>query len=424
MRNIFRNTIWILPAGILLGFLLLLASFLLPGSLCKQREKAAAVILKEEGTYPLENYSRRQLDNYTDSLMLLEAAYEGDESLLAKAVNIYCKAERGRSPAATLADQLDPETVEIYRDDYPRYWHGFLIFLKPVYALLGYNGIRTQNLVLQHGLLMAILLLLHRRRSAALFPFVLMILFWAPTAIGKSLQFSSIYYVVLLESLLLLWQPGGLLRGERVGYLFLFSGMAVAYLDLLTYPTAALTVPLTLLCMEEARQPGRVRSSVRKLLLCALLWFLGYAGMWAGKWLIAALCNGGAFLDQLLNIMQYRTSATNGLHDHVSRGRALWVNYKMLFENRHLLLLTAFYVLGMLLCWLRQRGGTVRSYGKKLLLFLIPAAIAVGWNLIMSNHSTVHCYYTFRTQAPVLFSLLTALSMAAGEAPEGTGRAA
>lgn len=418
MKKILRNCIWIVPAGILLGFLLLLLSFLFPGALCARQEKAAAAILKEEGTYPLEIYSQRQMDNYTDSLMLLEAADEGTESLLDKAVNIYHTAEKGRSPAATLADQLEPGTVKTYRNAYSRYWHGFLIFLKPAYALLGFNGIRTLNLAIQHGLLTALLLLLYRRRTACLLPFLLTVLFLAPTAIGKSLQFSSVYYIILIESILLLWNPKQLLSGDRVGYLFLFSGMLTAYLDLLTYPTAALTVPLVLLCVRELREETGRREALRRMLLCVLLWFVGYAGMWAGKWLIAAAYNGGDFVTGLLNTMKKRTSETNAYRDHVSRGRALWVNIKMMFENRHLLLLTAFYAIAQSALCLRSRGGTGKGYGAGLLLFLIPAAVPVGWNLLLSNHGTIHCWFTYRALAPALFSLLTALSLAAGRGEE------
>ena len=414
MKKVFRNSIWILPLGILLGFLLLLGIFSAPVSVDEGRVNAAAAIMKEEGSFPEEVYSRRMLDNYTDSLMLLEAADEGSEALLDRAVNVYYTAEKGRSPVATLADQLEPGTVPTYRHAYARYWHGFLVFLKPAFALLGFHRIRTLNLLIQYSLLMAVLLLIRRRRGAALFPFLLTLLFLAPMAIGKSLQFSSVYYLILIGSLLLLWDPGRILTGDRVGYLFLFSGMAVAYLDLLTYPTAALTMPLVLLCLREVRERTPLRTSLRRVLLCAVLWFLGYSCMWAGKWLIAAACSGGGFVSSLLKTVSTRTSATNGFQDHVSRGRSLWVNIKMLFDNRHLLILTVFYVLAMLARCLKEKGAAVRQYGSSLLLFLIPAAIAMGWNLVLSNHSTIHCYFTYRTQAPALFSLLTALSLAAG----------
>ena len=56
-------------------------------------------------------------------------------------------------------------------------------------------------------------------------------------------------------------------------------------------------------------------------------------------------------------------------------------------ENRHLLILTAFYALAMLIRCLKGKGAAVRQYGLRLLLFLIPAAIAAGWNLLLINHS-------------------------------------
>jgi len=412
MRKIFLNCIWILPCAVALGLALVALSLLLPPADHDSRVLPAADIIRAESPYPQETYSQRMLDNDTDSLMLLEAADAGEEGLLDRAIHVYYTAERGRVPNATLVDQLPPGTVETYRHSYARYWHGFMVFLRPAFALLGYNGIRTLNLVLQHALLMAVLLLLQRRCPACLFPFLLTVLFLAPTAIGKSLQFSSVYYLILISCLLLLWNPKGLLRGDRAGWLFLFSGIAVAYLDLLTWPTAALTLPLVLLCAREYREGRSVRESLRRLGLCALLWFIGYAGMWAGKWLLALVSDGAGFFTNLLEIMGRRSSATNGFQTRVSRGRCLWVNLRTLFENRHLLLLTAFYVLGQGYVLLKGKAAG-RVQLRQLSVFLLPPLIAAGWILLLSNHATVHSWFTYRTLAPGLFSLLTALSLAA-----------
>lgn len=423
MRKIFLNCIWILPCAVALGLALVALSLLFPPADHDSRVLPAADIIRAESPYPLETYSQRMLDNDTDSLMLLEAADAGEEGLLDRAIHVYYTAERGRVPNATLVDQLPPGTVETYRHSYARYWHGFMVFLRPAFALLGYNGIRTLNLALQHALLMALLLLIQRRCPSCLFPFLLTVLFLAPTAIGKSLQFSSVYYLILLECLLLLWNPKGLLRGDRAGWLFLFSGIAVAYLDLLTWPTAALTLPLVLLCAREYRERGAVRESLRRLGLCALLWFVGYAGMWAGKWLLALLFDGGQFLTSLLEVMSRRTSATNGFQTRVSRGRCLWVNLRTLFENRHLLILTVFYMLSQMVLLLRRKSAD-RAPLRRLSVFLLPALIAVGWILLLSNHATVHSWFTYRTLAPGLFSLLTFLSVAAagdGEKENGSG---
>ncbi|MBR1457458.1 MAG: hypothetical protein IJ594_09930 [Oscillospiraceae bacterium] len=413
MKKILKNCIWILPAGVVLGVVLLLFSFLIPASCFQGRLAGAAAVLAQEDVYPLEDYSRRQMDNYTDSIMLLEADYDGPESLWAKAINVYRVGQKGHGPYKAVVDQTRLGDADAYRASYARYWHGFLVFLRPAYAMLGYLGIRHLNMLLQYALLTLLLLLLRWRCPQALLPFILTVLLLAPTAITRSLQFSSVYYVVLFTSLLLLWDPGELLAGDRAAYLFLLAGMATVYLDLLTYPTASLTIPLTLLCAREARGACPPRESLRRVLLCAALWFLGYGCMWAGKWLLAALLGGGDFLESLLNVIRTRSSATNGYNDHVSRTRALWVNVKMLFENRHLLLLTGFYAGAALL--LRLRGLARRGAGadRRLLLFLIPAAIGPCWLLLLSNHSTIHCWFTYRTLAATVFSLLTALGLAA-----------
>ena len=75
-------------------------------------------------------------------------------------------------------------------------------------------------------------------------------------------------------------------------------------------------------------------------------------------------------------------------------------------------------ILTVLLLTRNPRIGEVLIAHAYLLLFLIPAAVPVGWNLLLSNHGTIHCWFTYRALAPALFSLLTALSLAAGRGEE------
>ena len=106
--------------------------------------------------------------------------------------------------------------TSIARESYARYWNGYQIYLKPLLTVLNYGQIRNVNTIVQYLLLLVILKLLLRKYPYGLVPFVIMVLFLAPTAIGKCLMHSHDYYVALLTTLLLLWNPGGKINGENV----------------------------------------------------------------------------------------------------------------------------------------------------------------------------------------------------------------
>ena len=71
---------------------------------------------------------------------------------------------------------------------------------------------------------------------------------------------------------------------DKWGLLFLCIGGVTSYLDLLTYPLVALGAPLILFL--SFRGTATMRSSMRYILTLSSFWVIGYAGMWAGKWVL------------------------------------------------------------------------------------------------------------------------------------------
>ena len=63
----------ILISSIVVGYLLLVLSYLIPLNMGNSNMQYSSMTLSQEGKYPQEIYSRRTLDNFTDSLMLLES---------------------------------------------------------------------------------------------------------------------------------------------------------------------------------------------------------------------------------------------------------------------------------------------------------------------------------------------------------------
>ena len=113
----------IVAAG--LGTLLLWAVYCLPIDSIEQHVRSSAVTIQEEGVYPrLYSWCHSKLDNWTDSIMLLEAADATDASALEKAMLAYRGTIDDSNPAETLIAHYI-QNVEFTRTtDYARYWHG------------------------------------------------------------------------------------------------------------------------------------------------------------------------------------------------------------------------------------------------------------------------------------------------------------
>ena len=68
-----------------------------------------------------------------------------------------------------------------------------------------------------------------------------------------------------------------------------------------------------------------------------------------------------------------------------------------------------FSAISVIALFLKRDQATIQD-AKARLALLIPALIPMLWILVVSNHSWNHTWFTYRTLAPSIFSLLSLLS--------------
>lgn len=125
-----------------LGFALLTAAFCLPLRALRDAEETAA-LFRSEGNRPkaIPTYLGSTGDGYTDALMLSEALYrDPDVGPLEQAVYVY-RLYGSESASADLADLLEGNPTP-FTISYERYWHGFLVLLRPLLMLFSYADLR------------------------------------------------------------------------------------------------------------------------------------------------------------------------------------------------------------------------------------------------------------------------------------------
>ena len=116
----------------------------------------------------------------------------------------------------------------------PRYWHGFVLFLKPMFVFFNLGETYQINTLIRCALCFTTLLLIHKKDKAY---------------VGS--------FLVLLS-----------------------------FLDFLTYPPIAFVVPLCyVLVFSEQDLLHNLLASIRY----GIAFLLGYAGMWVSKWILASL---------------------------------------------------------------------------------------------------------------------------------------
>lgn len=401
------RVIGILLAGWLGGGILLTAVYMLPTGVMKRNVTSSIDIFYTESVYPqqVQGYKSAQLDNETDAVMLLGAIYERkNKSALQAAMAVpHTTLEGENSFCITLKEYLWDDFEPDGEANYSRYWHGYMIWLKPLLLLMDYADIRMLNMIIQTSLLLALLAALVKKKMFYCIPALgcaLVIL--NPAAVSMSLQFSSIYYIILIALLVYLkyeekWE-------QRLPFFFLLIGMAVAYFDFLTYPAAAFCIPAGLVL---SRREKNWKAQIGSLLTWGIFWMIGYGGMWAGKWCIGSLVlDNNIFLQAFERIGVHSGEVTWIDGSHINVLMVLWNNIRVLLRWPY-----AFAALFLGIFYLKHLVERIKEEGisaeelRRCMAYIVLAVLPILWLIALKSHSAWCYWYTYRNLAASGFCL-------------------
>ena len=397
--NITIKTFLILICSITLGTLLLIGSYLLPVEPMIKNAQDVKTVFQEEGMYPvlIKGYYNTMLDNFSDSIILNQAIYKGNENVIHKAMYVY--RTNKYNPVYDVIHTIKNDE-ELERTDYSRYWHGDMIILKPLLLLFSYSQIRIINTFIQSILLFLIIYFMIKRNLFCKIPDLLIcILFIFPFFIGKSLQYSNVYNIFLISTLIML-VFNEKLKNKYI-YFFMIVGALTSYFDLLSFPILGLGMPLLFNILLNRKET--LKENILDIIKYSLFWGIGYAGMWVGKWIIGSiLCNDNLF-EVALDKVKYRSSSgsTNRIDPVIK-------NLKIYFNKTYLIILTPILCYH-LYCIIRN----IKKITKKVLIgcipYLIIFLIPIMWYIVMSNHSEIHFWFTNKSLIVSIYSLLLML---------------
>lgn len=399
----------LLLAGAVVGYLLLVLVYCLPVERM-QRHLESCVDAFAEGPITLvKDDTGMWVDYLTDSMILAEAVYQGDESPWNQAAAVYSSAIDAEGEEAWTLRLIQAALQEEQTGAaYARYWHGNLIFLKPLLLFFDYKDILTLNMLAELLMMLWIAqLLVQRNCRHLLLPMALAFGMLTPVAMALCLQYIPCFYVMAIACILLLKFPDFVRR--HTALYFLGIGIATCYFDFLTFPLITLGIPLVLyLLLEGQTWHGGVRTVIRS----SFCWGIGYVVFWAEKWVIGSLVlRENLFADAWNSLMLRSSHETEG--QGITYGATLQNNFKgydlRIWKVLFALLLTALVLL--IVARTLQGRGSVAADVSLLVPLLLVACMPFAWYFVTVNHSYIHYGYTHKE----LMITAWALSCAAAE---------
>ena len=394
--------------AMLLGLFLLVLSFLLPVERIDGHVKESVPTIQEEGGYPiLYTWCSSKLDNYTDSLILLESMNDSDDSVIERSLRVS-------HGCINNVNYHSDVLVYHYVDDVPfdrialysRYWHGYLIIVKPLLMFVTYPTLRIINGIFQAVLFaLTSFSLIRKGKKQYLVPWILGYLMLMPIALSKCIEFSPCYYIFMIAVLLIIWMKPSQ-RYEYAPFVFLNTGIALAYFDYLTYPIATLgvTEAVYLIMTNESSLKKRLFEMIDH----ALFWGLGYAGMWISKWIIATMITGENVIESGIDTFLFRTSSESMVVGESYGIINIIITNALFFLKTPVTLFVVIAVLHLLLKCLRHFSLSCFIY--HMIPFFLVGILPAAWYAFALNHSAIHYWFTNKACVVSVVSMMFGLT--------------
>ena len=393
-----------LIASVLLGTVLLIIVYMLPTDEMKNNVRRSTAVYDSEGVYPqlMAGYKMSQLDNSTDATMLLGAIYPGSGNYIEDAMKVHRIEYFERDPVGCLTDYANDVKKETYTIAYPRYWHGYLVILKPLLLFFDVADIRMFNMCLFFG---AVLYILEQMRKQKLeryiLWFVVTLVALNPLAIPLSFQFSTVTYIALFSSIIALkcehWDF------KKQMFFFMIIGIVTAYFDFLTFPLVGLYIPMIFILVRKKDW----KQATQTVIFGSIMWIIGYSGMWAGKWLIGSLLTGG-------NVIQDAVARAGHWagEEEISRLQIIMKNIFVLVKWPIVILGGIVLIkLAKVLSEGRKAGTVNWTWGIPFGIIMVAPFV---WYLAMGGHSYVHYWFTYRELCVTIMACLMGVQSIAG----------
>ena len=386
--------LWIFLATVFIVLLLCIRR--IPSESVLRNVETSLEIMAEEGDFPKTmgiNSIFFQKNNCSDALMI--GATICDIDTLTDFQNLLCAPvfpsfETSESVSEGQLLQMNNSVPPNYII-YGRYWHGYLLFLKPLLSFVDIRYIRLINIILIYSLLIYNTILLYKKINIfSGFLFFLANIIVGIVTLPLTIHFFTCFFIMHLAVAIILQLPREwLVSYQRMGLFFFIIGSLTVFFDLLTIPLITFTIPSGVLLLKLNKWP-----SSRLVLLVSSMWALGYGGLWLTKWIIAQIFTDFNMIQNAIGSVNFHSS--NVLYDSET-GTFTHFRFLILF----LCALISFIVSIYLISKSRLYGPNLKKYYNLATLGWIP----VLWIFAFQTHSFWHEWFVWRLSIGFIFNI-------------------
>ena len=348
---------------------------------------------------------------------------------------IYCIDSENAVKSTLWANYYETAKIDVNKDfidavenkrqantQYLRYWHGSMLILRPLLTIFNMEQIYLINKIALSILTLVLFIILFRKSKKIAFIFLLALILVSSWYVAFCIEYSTTFYVMLIASIIAIIidsknKDSTNNANSKLLKLSLITGIVTCFVDFLTTEILTLFVPL-IFVLAIRKQEGRedtLKNTLQFVIKSCILWFIGYAGMWLAKWVLASIILNINALDYVKDNALLRIYGLQGLNNYEELyGRVIGknldtiplINVINVYIYRWELKLLIALILITALFFIDWKNLKKKKFS---LVMLFIGIMPYFRYLILANHSYRHAMFTFRDQIITIMAILFVL---------------
>lgn len=303
-----------------------------------------------------------------------------------------------------------------FNNQYLRYWHGYIVFFKPLLLFFTIKQIYIIDVILLSILTIYLIILLWKENmKEVLIAFIVGFIMCIEIIVPFCMECTLIYAIMIIASIIAIKLDE---KQKDLGLLFFITGMLTCYFDFLTNEITTLFIPFIIVFVKRCKENkiNNFKEAFNFLVKSAILWLIGYAGMYVAKWVVASIVLNKSIVDIWNNYVKENLFLrVNGDTYNFSKLQltfeAVKRNYSTLFPLYDFRSCIVIYLIPIFLIifemiFINKRE--IKKQWKSAILFIIAIIPYIRY-AALSNHSFWHSIFTFRTQIITIMAIILAI---------------
>ncbi len=278
--------------------------------------------------------------------------------------------------------------------EYSRYWHGNLVILKPLLSFFTIKTIYKIHLVIFLIIFCVLLFKLLKHSILLTIAFILGAISINMFNVTNCTNLINIFYLAMITSIIIIHKYE---KDQNINILFLIIGMLSSYFDLITCETITLTLPLFIYIFLHFKDKKQI--SIKTIIIPILLWLLGFTISYLFKWLLVVIHYHGHFIDKVfdplkLELFKESKNITNTIKIAFKSLLPYNINFIYIFVAVSLFI--------SIINIIKLKKNRINY-----LFLIIISLIPFLRYLVLSYHSNLNNYFTYKAFLPFIMFLIT-----------------